>query len=112
MKPITNGVAGSSWTCSGVPICSSRHPCRMVDPVGEFQGLILIVSDEDGRLAGLLVNFTQPSSKILAHLRVEGAEGLIQQEHPGLDRKRSCQRNALALAAGQLGRIRAPRSSS
>ncbi len=44
----------------------------------------------------------QPSPQFLAHLGVERAERLVEQQHLGLDRERARQRDALALAAGKL----------
>ena len=42
--------------------------------------------------------------QLLAHLRVEGAERLVQQQNRRLDGERSCKRHPLALATGELGR--------
>ena len=40
-----------------------------------------------------------------AQLRVEIRERLVEQEHAGLAHQRAADRDALALAAGQLGRL-------
>ncbi len=47
----------------------------------------------------------QPLAQLRAHLRVERAERLVEQQHPRLDRERARQRHALALTAGELGRV-------
>ena len=74
-------------------------------PVGELQRLLLVVGDEDGGVAGLVVDLAQPAAQILAHLGVERAERLVEQQHARLDRQRAGKRDALPLAAGELGGI-------
>src|SRR5436853_410988 len=61
------------------------------------QQVLAVVADE--------FHAPQPGAELLAHARVEGAEGLIEQEHARLDRQRAGQRHPLALAAGELRRI-------
>ncbi len=51
------------------------------------------------------VEVAQPGPQLLAHLGVERAEGLIEQQHPRLHRQGPGQGHALSLAAGELGRI-------
>ena len=75
------------------------------DPVGEFQRLFLVVGDEDGGVAGRVVDLAQPAAQLAPHLRVERAEGLVEQQHPRLDGKRAGERHALPLAARKLVRI-------
>ena len=47
----------------------------------------------------------QPAAQFLAHLGVERAEGLVEQQHLGLDGQGARQCDALPLAAGELRRI-------
>ncbi|MNP69835.1 hypothetical protein D3C76_1659870 [compost metagenome] len=47
----------------------------------------------------------QPATQLLAHLGVEGAKGLIEQQHFRLHRQGTGQGDALALTAGKLFRI-------
>jgi hypothetical protein len=54
--------------------------------VGDLQGLLLVVGDEDAGDVNLVVQTAQPAAQLQAHLGVEGAEGLIEQEHLRLDR--------------------------
>ena len=75
------------------------------DAVGEFERLLLVVGDEDGGVAGLVVDLAQPAAQLAADLGVERAEGLVEQQQARLDGQRAGQRDALALAAGELGRI-------
>ncbi|MCY1353754.1 hypothetical protein D9M68_483180 [compost metagenome] len=75
------------------------------DAVGQFQRLLLVVGDEDRRVAGAVVDLAQPLAQFLPDLGVERAEGLVEQQHVRLDRHGAGERHALALAAGQLGGI-------
>jgi hypothetical protein len=52
-------------------------------PVGDFQRFLLVVGDEDPGDSGLVVQAAQPAAQFLAHLGVEGAEGLVQQQALG-----------------------------
>ena len=54
-------------------------------------------------MAGPVVELAQPAAQLAAHLGVERAERLVEQQHPRLDGQRAGQRHALALAAGELG---------
>ena len=76
-------------------------------PVGDFQRLFLIVGDEDRGHVDLVMQRAQPLPQLLAHLGVERAERLVEQQDARLDRERAGQRDALALAAGQLARVAA-----
>ena len=75
------------------------------DAVGDFQRLLLVVGDEDRGDVDFLMQRAQPLPQFLAHLGIERAEGLVQQQDARLDGKRARERNALALAAGELVRI-------
>ena len=63
-------------------------------------------------MPSLVVQLAQPAAQLLAHLGVERAERLVEQQHARLDRQRAGERHALALAAGELRRIAARRSRS
>ncbi len=73
--------------------------------VGELQRLVLVVGHEDRGLAGAVVDPAQPAAQVLADLGIERPEGLVEEEHAGLDRERAGERDALALAAGELRRV-------
>ena len=62
---------------------------------------------EDARDADLVVQLPQPAPQLLAHLRIERAERLVEEQHAGLDGERSRERDALALAARELRGIAA-----
>ena len=72
------------------------------DLVGDLHRLLLVVRDEDRRHVHLVVQAPQPGPQVLADACVERAERLVEQEHLGLDRKRSRESHALALSARQL----------
>ena len=75
------------------------------DPVSQFQRLLLVMRDEDGRVSGPVVELAQPLAQFLSDFRIQCAEGFIQQQYARLDRHGACERHALALATGQLVRI-------
>ena len=75
------------------------------DLLGDVHRLLLIVGDEDRRHVDLVVEPAQPLAQLGAHARVERPEGLVEQQHLGLDRERPGERHALALAAGELARV-------
>ena len=72
------------------------------DLVGDLEGLLLVVGHEDRRGVHLVVQPAQPVAQLLADLRVERAERLVEQQHRRLHRERPGQRHALALAAREL----------
>ena len=75
------------------------------DPIRKLHRLVLVVRDEDGRQPRALMDLAQPAPQILAHARVQRAEGLVEQQHARLDRQSPRERDALPLAAGKLRRI-------
>ena len=50
----------------------------------------------------LVVQAAQPLAQLGAHLGVERAERLVEQQHARLDGERARERHPLALAAGEL----------
>src|SRR5690606_9947527 len=64
--------------------------------------------DEDRGHADLIVEATEPLAELLTDFRVDGAEGFVEQEEAGFRSERTSQRDALALASGELGRVAAP----
>src|SRR5439155_8469365 len=55
-----------------------------------------------GRRVRLVVEAAQPRAQLLAHARVERAEGLVEQQHLWIDRERTRKSHTLTLATGQL----------
>jgi hypothetical protein len=72
------------------------------DLVGDLHRLFLIVGDEHGRDVHLVVQAAEPVAELLANLRVERSEGLVEEQHVRLDGQCPGQCHALALAARQL----------
>ena len=70
--------------------------------VGHFQSFFLVVGHEDAGHMQVVVQTAQPAAQFLAHLGVQRAEGLVQQQHFGFHRQCTGQGNALTLTAGQL----------
>ena len=67
------------------------------------QGLLLVVGDEDKGDARLLLDFFQLHLHVLAQLQVQGAQGLVQQQHLGMGHQGPGNGHPLLLAAGQAG---------
>jgi len=56
--------------------------------VGELEGFILIMGDEQGRVPEPGVQLAQPLAQLLADLGIERAERLVEQQYLRLDRQR------------------------
>ncbi len=98
-------VGGVSYSSRGAPACSIAALVHDDDLLGDFHRLLLIVRDEDRRHVDLLVQAAQPFAQLGAHLRVERAEGLVEQQHLRLHGQRARERHALQLSAGELGGV-------
>ena len=75
------------------------------DAVGHGHGLFLVVGDDHEGHAEIVLDVHQLELGFLAQLLVEGAEGLVEEQHLRLLGQRAGKRHALALAAGELARI-------
>ena len=74
------------------------------EPVAQRERLVLVVGDDDEGDADLALNGLELDLHLLAQLEVERAERLVEQQHAWPADERAGQRDALALAARQLGR--------
>jgi hypothetical protein len=74
-------------------------------PIRQLQRLLLVMGDEHRGDVDLLVQLAQPAPQLLADLGIERAERLVEQKNTRLDGERPCERDALALAAGELCRL-------
>jgi hypothetical protein len=74
------------------------------DAIRHAERFFLVVRDHDRRDADRALNLTDRAPELLANLRVECAERLVEQQHARLMRESSRERDALLLAAGQLAR--------
>ena len=75
------------------------------DLVGDLHRLLLVVRDDHRRRVRLVVEAPQPGAQLGAHLRVERAERLVEQQHRRVDRERAGEAHPLALAARELRRV-------
>ena len=106
MNDATNPSAGratSSW--------AERELAQLAvddhaDAVGERGRVLVVVRDEQRRQAELAQQLLQLAADRDLRVRVERRERLVEQQHAGVARERAGERDALALAAGELGRPR------
>ena len=75
------------------------------DPVGQGQGLLLVVGDIDGGDPRGLLDGPDLGAQALADLGVQGRQGLVQEQHPRPHRQGPGQGGPLLLAAGHLVRV-------
>ena len=105
MKPATNAVAGCSYISRRRPDLLDPPVVEDGDPIAHRERLFLVVRDVDERHAELLLDLLELDLELLAQLQVEGAERLVEQERPRRVDDRPRERDALALAAGELTRL-------
>ena len=81
-----------------------HHPSRAHDddPVGEREGLLVVVGHVDRGQPGAIEQLAELTEQALAPRTVEGAERLVEHEQPRLDRERAGQRDPLLLTTRQL----------
>src|SRR4051812_40519854 len=70
--------------------------------IGEREGFLVIVGDEDLSEAKLVVDLAQGDAKLAPDLGVERAERLVEQQDARVAGKRTGERDALPLSARQL----------
>jgi len=75
------------------------------DTVGDGEGFVLIVRDEERCGAGLLQDRAHLEGKPFAQLDVEIRKRLVEQQQMRARRQRAGERDALLLAAGKFVRI-------
>ena len=98
----TKRVAGCAYRSFGSPDFEQAAVIHHADGVGEREGFFLVVRDQHGGDAELALHGADGAPQLFADLRVERAEGLIEQQHLRLVRQRARHRDALLLAAGEL----------
>ena len=84
------------------------------DPVGQREGLLLVVGDVDGGDPELALDRPDLLAQDDPDLGVERRQRLVEEQDLGLDRQRPGEGDALLLAARQLPRVavrRAPRGA-
>ena len=70
---------------------------------GQGERLVLRMRHIDERDADFLLDGLELDLHLLAQLQVEGAERLVEEQHLRAHHQRARQRDALLLAAGELG---------
>ena len=84
---------------------ASLLDCAFVDEddaVGDFEGLVLVVRNENRGESCAVVEFTEPAAQIFTNLSVERTKGLVQQEHLGAVGQSASECDPLALTSGKL----------
>src|SRR5215217_6318876 len=64
------------------------------DPIRDRKGLGLVVRDVDRRFSGPSLQFQNRVLERIAQIAIECRERLVEEEHPGISGKHSCQRYA------------------
>ena len=72
------------------------------DAIRDLERLLLVVRDEHRGHADVVVQAPEPAPQLLPHASVERTERLIEQQNLRLGCERPSERDALALAAGEL----------
>jgi len=85
-----------------------RPLCNQDDVVGHRQRLGLVVGDENRGDPQRPLDALELATHLLAQVRIQGRQRLIEQQDVGLDDDRPGNRDALLLAAGQLPRQAIP----
>ena len=91
----------------GEPCCSTRAAVEQGDAVRDRHGLDLIVSHQEGGQIERDDERSQPGARLLAQLRVEIGERLVEQDDGGFVDEGARERHALLLPAGELVRVAA-----
>ena len=102
MKLATNASAGAATSSSGVPTWRILPLGDHTDPVGERGRVLEVVRDEDRRQPEVAEQLLQLGTDVGARVRVERGHRLVQEQDRRVARERTRQRDALALAAGEL----------
>ena len=75
------------------------------DLIAEQERLVDVVRDEDDGLGQFGLQAQHLLLQLVAHDRVDGAEGLVHEQDVGVHRQPACDAHALLLPARELARI-------
>ena len=89
----------------GEPTCTMRAVVHDPEARAERHRLLLVVRDHDEGDAQALLDVEQLELRVLAQLLVERGQRLVEQQQLRPLHQRARQRDALALAAGELVRL-------
>ena len=105
MKSATKRVRREAVDPRGLVLLLDLARVHHRDPVRQRERLGLVVRHIDERDADLLLQVDQLELHVLAKLRVERGERLVEQQHRRVRDERPRDRDALLLPAGELVRI-------
>ena len=88
--------------CAGFQQPAHLHDA---DTIRQRKGFLLIVCDQNGGHADASLHGAHGLAQFNANFRVQGTEGLIEQQYRRLMRERPGDRDTLLLAAGKLARV-------
>ena len=94
-----------------MPVWEMRPASRTIEPLGQGDGLHRVVGHQEADAVVAVELAAQLPAGLEAGAGVEGGQGLVEQQQPGLGGQRPGQGDPLGLAAGQLLRLAGPRSS-
>ncbi len=104
MNAATNPSAGCATSSCGAANWRSFALDDHADLVGERRRVLVVVRHEQRRQPELAEQLLQLAADRDLRVRVERGERLVEEQHAGVARKRTRERDPLALAAGELGR--------
>ena len=107
MKPATNLFGGPVVELERVADLLHDAVLHDHDAVAQRHRLDLVVGDVDRRGAKALVQLLELDAHLDAQLGVEVGQRLVEQEHLRMAHDGAAERDALALAAGELARLAA-----
>lgn len=73
------------------------------DAVGDFEGLVLVMRNENRGEAHEVVEFAEPAAQVFLDLGIERAKGFVEQENLKAVGQRTGKGDPLALSTGELG---------
>ena len=106
MRLATNGLAGAATSAARRVELDEPALDDHADPLGEHGGVLEVVGDEQRRESELAQQLAQLAAHLGLRVRVERGERLVEQQHLRVARERAGERDALALAAGELVGLR------
>ena len=106
MNAATNASAGRETSSCGEASWRSCAVDDHADLVGERGRVLVVVRDEQRRQVELVQQLLELPAHRDLRVRVERRERLVEQEHARVARERAGERDALPLAARELGRPR------
>ena len=101
---MTQALAGSWNTSTGAPDLLQVARVHHGNAIGDLERVFAVVGHEHRGHPRLRLQAAQPGAQLLADAGVEGAERLVEQEHPRLCGQRAGECHPLPLPSGELRR--------